>query len=1130
MYITQATWFRLLLLLCGFFCSLLVNSAKEEWQQMGGSKYRKLPSAATNLSVGLNLLNPETLGISFTNTLPDLLMRTRQYSLNGAGLALGDYDGDSLPDIFFCNKGGSSKLYKNLGGWRFADVTESTGVSCKDQSSTGALFADLNGDGWLDLLVTAFGGPNAVFLNESGKKFTNITISSGFSSRGNMTSMAAADIDGDGGLEIYVCNFGLESIGGDGISLATRVIDGQTKVQGRFANRAIINHGRLLELGDQDWVLGSLNAGRFQNRDWEFFFTDAAGKPMRAPWDFGLAVQFRDINGDGMPDIYVCNDFQTPDRLWLNDGIGKFKLAPTHSQRTQPYASMGVDFADFNRDGLLDYFAVEMLPTKRTSRIQAALPYQSGSRAKNSINEQEQVARNCLYLNRGDGTYAEIAQMSGVSASDWSWCPLFIDLDLDGYEDLLISNGNLKDLNNLDDAESKNGAQGNASSLFLQPLLTPNSVYRNRKDLTFADMQGNWGFNATNISQGMAMADLDGDGDMDVVVNTLNGPPLIYRNECIAPRLKVRLKGLAPNQHGVGGLIYVRSAGLVQMQEIICGGQYLSSSEMARTFAGFSITNHVEVEVRWRSGHRTILKDVPANGELIVIETASPESALKAPPVENGSPLFQLSNTTTGLQDGGTEFDDFAHQSLLPRKLSHVGPRLVSADINEDGRMDLFFGSSAGGRLSVVINHQEGWKKWIPPQSTNSTNQWGFEEVLSGQTQSVASWTNRSGELMLAASISAGQGGTGQVRIAHIQKGQLKETITLHFNHSNPTALAPGDVDGDGIQELFVGGGPVQGRWPESTESFLLRRTPQGWKKDDSLTPILHSTGLVNSALWIDLDGDAKKDLVTVGEWGAPHIYYNKNGTLVSASAGVGLEEMKGWWNDIAGGDFDGDGKMDLLISNWGLNTPWSGSSTQSANWSYGEIEGATSFVVLEAAFDPELQQIVPQRPLNELAAVWPGLRERFPTHAAFSKISVGEVLGNVAPGMKRAEAGYWKSTLFLNRGRHFEPHPLPPAAQIAPVFGIGVADFNGDGHLDAFLAQNFFAIRPALSRCDAGQGLVLLGDGKGEFQPLGNRSSGVVMEGEQRSVVVADFNGDRKPDVAVTQYGQPVTIWNAVR
>ncbi len=1134
----RVLWF--LLFFVFVLCDTVVAVDQKVWRAIPGGRLRGLAAFNTNSPPGFKQLHNADIGVSFTNTLPHLLASFRQFSLNGAGVALGDFDNDGLPDVFFCNKGGPNKLYRNLGLWHFQDVTEAMGLSATNKSSTGALFADSNGDGWQDLVITVFGESSEILINNNGKSFTKLATPLFGSSRGNMTSIAASDVDGDGRLDLYFCNFGLESIGGDGITLATRVINGETKVQGRFANRAKIINGKLVEYGDQDILLGNLGDRGFQPRNWEDFFRNTEGKPLRAPWDFGLAVQIRDINGDGAPDIYVCNDFQTPDRLWLNDKTGKFKLAPTRTQRTMAYASMGVDFADINRDGLLDFITVEMLPKLNTRRVQERLPHEIGRREWNSGLELEQVARNCLYLNVGDGTYSEIAQFAGLAATDWSWTPLFLDVDLDGFEDLLVTNGNLKDMNHWDAiGADKTAHQGVLSKRDL-PLITPNAAYRNQRDLTFSDMHSAWGFNATNISQGMATADLDGDGDLDVVVNCLNSPPLFYRNESSASRLKVKLAGSPPNRFGVGAQILVRNGAVLQSQEIICGGQYLSASEMVRTFAGFSHTNLLDIEVRWRNGRRSFLSQVPTNTELEVEETSSIIIEKKGhDPSRIETSLFSLTEGPPSREAALPEFDDYATQPLLHRKMSHAGPGLAVADFNQDGRPDLLVGAKSGGKMTVELNLASGWEKWEPNQLSGfgefgsgtpetPTREWNFDESIVGQAASVVTWTNSSGELNLAATISSGQGGTGQVRIARLRRGQLVGSVALLLGN-NPSALAVGDLNGDGKMELFVGGASIKDRWPMPSQSVLLRETKRGWERDEAVTTALGACGLVSAAQWVDINGDHQSDLVTVGEWGAPQIYINKHGVLQSVGGEWGVADQQGWWNGLAAGDFDRDGKLDLLISNWGLNTPWSSASNSTIKWGYGDRDGASSFVLIEAAFDPLLRFITPQRSLGELAEVWTGFRERFPTHASFSAISIDEAWGHAAPRMQGVEAKQWNTTLFLNRGNRFEARPLPQIAQLAPAFGIGVADLNGDGFLDAVLAQNFFALRPGVSRCDAGQGLVLLGDGGGGFRPLTSTESGVATEGEQRAVVIADFNDDGEPDFAVSEYGQPVKIWQTI-
>lgn len=601
------------------------------WKEEKGFRWRPIETPSSGLT-RFALLPSSQTGILWTNLITPEQVARNYNVVSGAGVAAGDFDADGWCDLFFCNRGGPDALFRNLGGGRFQNVTAMSGLataSRADSSSVGAAFADLNGDRLLDLVITSFRGPNRCYINSGGGKFIDQAATARLNSRGGATSLAFGDVDGDDDLDLYIACFGAEAILREGGRLSFQMVNGQPVVTGRHGRRIKVAAGQLVELGEEDVLYLNDGTGKFKPAAWADFFEDEDGRPISsAPLDFGLAVQIRDINDDGLPDIYVCNDFQTPDRAWLNTGTGKFRAMPAVALRSMSYASMGVDFADIDRDGRLDFITVEMLARDHTARLRQLDSMPPLERRPGRFIEREPVGRNALFWNRGDGTYADIAWLSGLAASDWSWTPVFLDADLDGYEDLLISTGTLYDVMDRDAADAARTAPGRPAEarklLALYPSLeSRNAAFRNRGDLTFEDVTEEWNFGAREISYGMALADFDNDGDSDLAINCANAAPLIYRNDAPEPRVAVTLKGQPPNTWGIGAKITLL-AGAVreQKQEMIAGGRYLSGDQPMRVFATGKNPGAMSIEVTWPGGKHSRIGGVQANR---IYEIAEPE-------------------------------------------------------------------------------------------------------------------------------------------------------------------------------------------------------------------------------------------------------------------------------------------------------------------------------------------------------------------------------------------------------------------------------------------------------------------------------------------------------------------------
>lgn len=1107
-----------------------------DWQSFPGHRVA-LVSVADGGAAGFTMLSATNTGITFTNAIPYPRWSTNQVLLNGSGVAAGDVDGDGWCDVFFCGLDRPSALYRNLGNWKFADHTEASGLNLSGVSATGAAFADLDGDGDLDLVVNSVGQGTHVLQNDGRGHFKRHSLLN--VGKGGM-SLALGDLDGDGLLDLYVANyrtaalmdmpnafFSFANVGGKRV--ISRV-NGRSLTEPDLANRFRINaRGGIEEVGELDALFFNRGSNGFVRASFtDGTFLDEDGRPLTAPpFEWGLSVMIRDLNGDGRPDIYVCNDFDEPDRFWLNQGDGKFRAAPRLTLRKSSFFSMGMDVADSNRDGFDDLFVLDMLSRDHVMRMDFQGDREPPVSVIGQFDNRPEYMMNTLFLNRGDGTYAEMAQFAGLAAAEWAWAAAFLDVDLDGYEDLLITNGNERQSRSLDAAarlkamrtERKMTAEEIFEARKIFPrYASPNLAFRNRGDLTFAETGKDWGFDFNGVSHGMALADLDNDGDFDVLVNNLNDRAGVFRNNTSAPRLAVRLKGKHPNRQGIGANIVVLGGAVPrQSQQMICGGRYLSGDDAMRVFAAGSLTNEMTIEVTWPGGKRSVATAVKGNCVYEIDEVASQLVSATTNTVRR--PHFTDVSALLAHQHHDDPFDDFARQPLLPKQLSQSGPGVSWIDLDGDGWEDLVIGSGKGGSMAAFKNDGHGGFQRLTGAP--------FDQVVSRDQTTILPWRKGAGGLVLLAGSANYEDGLTNGAVArefHLTTRTVEESLPGQSASTGPMAMA--DVDGDGQLDLFVGGSVPAGRWPEAASSLLFRGGGGKFLPDVENTKLLTSVGLVNGAVFSDLDGDGDVELVLACDWGTLRVFRNEGGKLVDSTEAFGLGELRGCWNGIASADFNGDGQMDLLATGWGSNTRHQPQPGQPLELFHADFNNDGTVEVMEAFYDPALHKLVPQRGLDFLAKAMPFLREKFPTHQAFGRASVEELLGERRSSARRLSINELRSMVFLNIGGKFTAHPLPAEAQLAPAFGVGVGDFDGDGFEDVFLAQNFFAVQPETPRYDGGCGLWLRGDGRGGFKAVSVVESGINLPGEQRGMALADFDHDGRLDLVVAQNGGPTKLF----
>lgn len=1094
---------------------------------------------------GFTQLTGAAVGITFSGSEARTEFNTTQY-IENAGVAAGDVNGDGWVDLFFCGLLGSSQLFLNQGDWSFVDASAQLQGALEGRYLNASTFADTDGDGDLDLLVGSLKGDDALLTNDGTGQFTLSTaITWATSPIGGITSFALADIEGDGDLDLYTTRY-LNTIARDSQTLdeVRAFTHGEIdKIRRRetanpeFLARysVVLNKGSggpthaIFENGLHDVIYLNDGQGNYtpsSNR----FFNDANIPLLNLPEDWGLTATFRDADGDGDPDLYVCNDFNSPDRFWINDGTGSFHPSVPTALRRTSNSSMGVDFADINNDGHQDLFVVDMLSRSHSLRKRQMGEMAATLTAIGEIENRPQIMQNTLFLNRGDNTWTEIAQYAGLKASEWSWAPVFVDIDLDGFDDLIITTGSIRDFTDADviAAINERGVLTPAEWIDRQSLLPPlpmrNFLFRNRGDLTFSEESEAWGFTEENVSGGIALADLDNDGDLDLAINNTEALPEIYRNDATAPRLAIRLRGPMGNTQAIGAKIVLEQDGrTIASREIFAGGIYASGFDTLRVFARPTPSSPtLTLKVSWPDGRESRVAAPPASSETFVIDHTDSVTPIPTSTADQPLPYFVDRSSWINHTHHEETFNDFARQPLLPNRLSQLGPGISWLDLDADGDDDLLIPSGTGAELTIFANL--GGDKFAPFKSITA---------IADQTTVLGQRDTNGTNFLIGMSNYENQRTPPALPFSLHPSASwsVGEALPPQVDATGP--LAQADIDQDGDLDLFVGGRLIPGQYPKPATSRIYRNDGGILVFDPVLSAPFQDLGLVSGATFGDLDRDGDVDLVLALEWGPITVFDNDRGEFVNNTAELGLAAHTGWWNGVALGDFDHDGVLEIVATNWGRNSKYEGSYGSKKGplqIYYGDVDGNGVKDIIEAHFDLELDSTVPERGFSCSARAMPFVGDKMETFRNFGMASLDDIFGEKLDATELLEANTLEHTIFFRTDSAYRAQPLPILAQLAPALGVCIGDMDGDGHDDIFLSQNFFATQIETPRNDGGRGLWLRGDGTGQLEPMLGHHSGVIIYGEQRGAALSDFDRDGRVDLAVAQNGAATKLFHNVR
>ena len=1059
------------------------------------------------------------------------------YSQNsGGGVTLGDYDGDGLSDVYLTRPSRGNRLFRNLGDLRFADATQAAGLEDPSFWGTGASFVDVDDDGDLDLFACGYMRKNRLYLNDGAGRFTEHAEHCGLDFFGASVMAAFADYDADGDLDLYLVTSGLPP--GPRQQFRVDFVDGRPVIPDDLQEYWKLlyfegDRAKQVEAGQFDRLyrnLGNDESGRPR-------FVDETRKAGIEGADIGQTAVWWDYNGDSLPDLYVANDYWGPDLLYRNRGDGTFEEIGAEALPHTPMSSMGADFADVDGDGRLDLLATDMAGTNHFKQ-KLGMGNMSDSGWFLEYGAPRQYMRNALFVNTGTNRFQEAAFLAGVANSDWTWTPRFDDFDDDGWVDLLITNGASREFTNSDlNAEAVRFAPEGSPEFFQFWMRQDyrkdrNLAFRNRGELQFEDVSRSWGFDREGVSFAAATADFDGDGDLDVVVNNMDDAAMVYRNDAAegGASLRVRLQGTESNRQGIGATVMVVADGRRQSRYVGLARGWMSTSELTAHF-GLGEAEQVDLlEVRWPSGVVQRVGPLEPNQLVVVVETPGdesprPDGAEQEPWYESYALLPDSDRAAAAHRE--TAHDDFATQPLLPNKLSQLGPGVACGDVNGDARPDFYIGGAAGqpGRL-ILSDGASGYRSATPPAlladaACEDLGTLFFDAdgdsatdllVISGGVESPEADPAYGDRLYL------GDGSGGLHRAAR---------EAWPDDRFSGSVAAAADFDRDGDLDVFVGGRVVPGKYPLSPGSALYRNDGGTFVNATAeAAPALADAGMTTSAIWSDADGDGWIDLLITQEWGPVVLLENERGRLVEVGEQAGFAEAPGWWNSIAAGDVDGDGDLDYAVGGFGWNTKYHADADHPTELYYGSMAEGDKPQIIEAEY--EAGKLFPVRGKSCSTNAMPFLAERFTSFEDFALAELPDIYGSQClERARRFTAVSLASGVWLNDGAgRFTFRAWPRVAQIAPAFGVSLTDVDGDGMLDVYCVQNFFAPQRETGRFDGGVSQLLLGNGDGEFAAVPTRLSGLMIPGDATSLCLTDLNGDLAPDFVAAQNDGPIVAF----